>query len=108
MNLFESIDREKTKQKLESTELLIRNDSTYIEKLADIIIARCIPELEQNFNEWIENKPFSDIVIGNGWTVNEILKLYPWVTFPDILQALKTYKKSNFTNESFVDLFYLY
>ena len=102
------IDREKAKEKIRVTEVLIRDDEKYLDALTNIYIDSCIPELEQNFNEWIENKPFTDIVVGNGWTVNEIQELYPWVSFHDILVAFKIYKKSNFTNESFVDLFYIY
>lgn len=65
-------DREKTKQKIISSELLMPYADKSIDALTKIIIDRWIPELEQNLTEWIENKPFSDIEIGNEWTLTAL------------------------------------
>jgi hypothetical protein len=101
------IDREKAKEKIRVTEVLIGDNEKYLDALTNIYIDSCIPELEQNFNEWIEDKPFSDVVIGDEWTVNKIFENYK-TTFLEVLKATRIYKVSGFKDESFVYMFYNY
>lgn len=102
------VDKEIIKKKLQSQEPENFNTEEISERLAEIMIEKCIPELEANLMEWAEDKPYSDVIIGNGWTVNKILEIYPWVGLQEILLALKIYKEDNFENESFTILFHRY
>ena len=94
------------KKKIQRIESKNNRSEEYIDKIVDITIQECIPELETNLMEWAEDKPYSDVVIGNGWTVNKILEMYPWVSFQEIMSALKIYKAVNFKNDMFTTLFY--
>ena len=78
----------------------------FVDRWTELTIQNCIPELEQNLMEWAENKPYSDVVIGNGWTVNKLLEIYPWINMMDILIAMKAYKNCNYENEAFDIMFY--
>ena len=102
------IDKEKIKEKIRADNFMKNRSEDFIDRWTDATIQNCIPELETNLMEWAENKPYSDVVIGNGWTVNKILEMYPWVGFQEILLALKIYKENNFENDMFTVLFHRY
>ena len=100
------VDKEIIKKKLQSQEPDNFNNEEISERLAEIMIEKCIPELEQNLMEWAEDKPFADIVVGDGWTVNKILEIFPWVSFDEILYAMKFYKENGYEDEMFTMFFY--
>ena len=100
------VDKEIIKKKLQSQEPDNFNTEEINERLAEIMIEKCIPELETNLMEWAEDKPFTDIVVGDGWTVNKILEIFPWVSFNEILSALKFYKEHGYQDEMFTVFFY--
>ena len=102
------IDKEKIKEKIRADNFMKNRSDDFVDRWTELTIQNCIPELEQNLMEWAEDKPYSDIVIGNGWTVNKILEIYPWVGFQEILLAMKIYKENNFENDMFTILFHRY
>ena len=100
------IDEKIIKEKIKKDESMKNRSDDFVERWTELTIQNCIPELEQNLMEWAENKPYSDVVIGNGWTVNKLLKIYPWINMMDILIAMKAYKNCNYENEAFDIMFY--
>ena len=102
------VDKNVIIKKVNTYTTLHNLDDDFKNRFAEMIINDCIPELEQNLMEWAEDKPFTDIVVGNGWTVNKILDIYPWVDFPEILTALKHYKEDEYKDETFTINFHIY
>ena len=100
------IDGKIVKEKIRKEKMMNNCSEDLLDRLTDSVINSCIPEMEQNLMEWAMDKPFTDVVIGNGWTVNKLLEIYPWINMMDILIAMKAYKNCNYENEAFDIMFY--
>ena len=100
------IDKEKLIKKIEATENGNYYPNGYAERISNFIMDRCIPELEQNVNEWSDDKPLTDIIVGDGWSINRILKEYPWIDFIQALFVLYYYKEGGYYSPDFANLFF--
>ena len=63
----------------------------YVENNTNKIKRYAFPEIEQNINEWAEDKPLTEIKVGE-WSINMIQSFYPYVHFVDALECLYEYK----------------
>lgn len=69
--------------------------SGYVHWNLKLLQKNVFPEIEENINEWANNKPFSDIKIGE-WSVVTIKRIYPNAPFVYIVQCLKDYVDSGY------------
>ena len=61
---------------------------------------------KKNVNEWSDDKPLTDIIVGDGWSINRILKEYPWIDFIQALFVLHYYKEGGYYSPDLANLFF--
>lgn len=78
----------------------LRN-SNMCRKEAVYIIDNIPDELMVNLEEWLDNKPLSDIKI-HGFSINDILKDFPYVNFTQALTCMIDWKAQGFLDSNFI------
>ena len=67
------------------------------EKYVDFCIKElkkyAFPEIEQNINEWAEDKPLTEIPVSD-WSLKKIEMFYPNAHFIDMVECLCEYKET--------------
>lgn len=80
-----------------------RSDIHYNLCVAKRIMENIQPELVQNINEWIENRPLSNIEI-NGITVESVMNQFSprrRISFVDAIECLINWKEIGYRNKTF-------